>query len=95
MKSIRILGKVWAVKYKKGFDDEEMMGLCSQPEQTIWLLEGMPKDRERDILWHEIKHAISDEMNARLKEEQIKIMATGELAVLRDNPWLAEYLTDG
>ena len=57
MKSIRIFGKVWTIKYRPGkdFDEDDIYGLCRHEELTIWLREGLAPDIERDTLWHEIK----------------------------------------
>lgn len=96
MKHIRIFGKTWKIVHKpaKEFDDEDY-GLCKEETLTICIEEGLPADMERDVLWHEIKHAIAKQLNTKLTENQINIMAMAELAVLRDNKWLAPYLTDG
>jgi len=47
---------------------------------------------EREVLTHEIFHAISDEMGLDMSEEQITGMAKGVLAVLMDNPNFAKFL---
>jgi hypothetical protein len=43
-------------------------------------------------LLHEVCHAVDDAMDCKMKETQVKKLATGLLAVLKDNPQLAAYL---
>lgn len=89
--SIRIFGKRWEVFRKRVKGD---LGSCEightrmnvNPEQS---LESM-----RDTIWHESIHAIEDEMGLNLSEKQVKGIATGTLATLRDNPGLVRFLTD-
>ena len=54
-------------------------------------------DQRRDTLLHEVLHAIDHEMHCSMSEPQIRRMATGLLAALRQNEPLARFLlgTDG
>ena len=49
-------------------------------------------DTQKETLLHETLHAISDEMNLDLSEEQVSGAARGILAMLIDNPSFAKFL---
>jgi hypothetical protein len=88
---IRILGKRFTVRYG-GPLDEGLVGECDSDGQVISIRDGQPLESEQDTLLHEVCHAVDDAMDCKLKETQVKKLATGLLAVLKDNPALAAYL---
>jgi hypothetical protein len=86
-----VLGKPYAVEVvkKKGSDYGEcFVDLCS-----IEIASYQCDHQKRDTLLHEVMHAVDHEMDTDMKEEQIRRMATGLLAVLRQNPALVAFLT--
>lgn len=89
---IRILGKPFKVEFGTGDPLEKGdMGDCNTEGQVLTIREGQPLGNEQDSLLHEAIHAISDYMEIRLKEGQVTKLATGLLAVLKDNPGLMAY----
>jgi hypothetical protein len=71
---------------------ENCVGQCSPPfEAQINILEqgGM---EDVDTLLHEIIHAIDFGVSAKLSERQTELLANGLTFVLRDNPWLFNYV---
>lgn len=49
----------------------------------------------RDTVLHEIIHAVDFSMYLGLEERQVHALAAGLLGVLRDNPQLTQFLTQG
>ena len=89
--SIRIIGKKFTVSYPASVDGE-LVGECDTDKQMITVLDGQPLESEQDTLLHEVLHAIDEMVDAKLKESQVKRLATGLLAVLKDNPKLVSYI---
>jgi hypothetical protein len=90
---IRILGKPFAVQYVSGVPlEDDLNGECDTDKQQILVRDGQPLESEQDTLLHEVLHAVEEAVDARLKETQVKKVATALLAVLKDNPSLVTYL---
>lgn len=100
--------KIGAVTYTITLTDEvydvgEANGLCVPEQQRILLRKtGVHEDTRRYVLWHEIKHAVwfqaglhedLAKLDARDHEESVIVRTSPlELAVLRENPKLRDYL---
>lgn len=91
---IRILGKPFKITYCQGAEplSEDQVGECDPDKQTILIRDGAPLESEQDTLLHEVLHALDEATDAKLKETQIKKIATALLAVLKDNSSLGAYL---
>ena len=91
---VKILGKPYEIRYVAE-DDSSLEGnnaLCIPDEQLIIMTDGLPRETEQDYLWHEIKHAVEAAMGLDLEDIVIQKLATGEIAVIKDNPSLITYL---
>lgn len=90
--SLRILGKDWSV----GWVDKTLGDSCGEcRKQSLELLvstEASP-DQQRDTLLHEVIHAIDYTAKLNMSEDQVHALAGLLLAVFRDNPEFAEYLS--
>lgn len=92
-KSVRIIGKTYSIVWTDGKPlDEDDVGEFDPANQRIAIKNGQPKEQEQDTLLHEILHGIDQEMNLKMKEAQVHGMATGLLAVIKDNPRLVGFL---
>jgi len=87
---IRILGKRFTVG--NGPLKDDLVGECDTDAQTIYVKDGLPLDSEQDVLLHEVIHAVDEMVDAKMKESQVKRLATGLLAVLKDNPRFVSFL---
>lgn len=67
---------------------EDLLGHVEWSKCEIRLRAGMPDDRAYSVLFHEIIHAISDDMALDLTEEAVRQLNTGIFGVLRSNPAL-------
>lgn len=88
---IRILGKrytiTWATKMEEGLN-----GLTDCDGLEITVVDNLKLDTEQDILLHEVLHAVEGQMGLDVEDTVIERLATGLLAVLKDNPRLITYL---
>ena len=92
---IKIISKRFTIEYQpEGSADLDPghSGECRTLEQRILIEEGQKPDTQKDTILHEVLHAISDEMELDLSEEQVTGASKGILAVLMDNPSFARYL---
>lgn len=92
---IKIISKRFTIEYQATGSadlDPEHSGECRTLEQRILIEDGQQPDTQKDTILHEVIHAIADEMDLDLSEEQVGGAAKGILAVLMDNPTFARYL---
>ena len=90
---LKILGKPYTVRYVTGEPlAEDEMGECDDVNQSLYIRDGQVLENEQDTVLHEAIHAVDEAMQIGLKEEQVRRLATGLLAVVKDNPRLAGYL---
>lgn len=90
---IKVLGKPFTVEYVSGAPlPDDLNGECDTDKQSVLVRDGQPLESEQDTVLHEIFHAIDEAVDSRLKETQIKKVATALLAVLKDNPSFVSYL---
>jgi len=90
---LKILGKPFQVNY--GYEaplEDGDMGDCNTDGQVLTIRDGQPLESEQDTVLHEALHALSDAMEIKLKEHQVTKLATGLLALLKDNSHFALYL---
>lgn len=84
---IKILGKPFKIIWKPASwfqkDDE---GLCYAQQQIIYIQEGLAKEEEQDVILHEIIHALDHSMHLGLDESQVSRLASGLIALFKDNP---------
>jgi hypothetical protein len=89
---LKILGKPFAIRWLTEGLGADLVGECDSDRQEIRVRDGQPLEQEQDTLLHELIHAIDEAVDSKLKESQVKRIATGLLAVLKENPNLASYL---
>lgn len=101
-KQLRILGKVYKVRVvterTAGFENGDY-GECDNDRHVISIVAGRSLGNDQDTLLHEIIHAVAFQMNVdgainkRENEEKwVQALATGLLAVVKENPVLITYL---
>ena len=92
---IKIISKRFSIEYVitgTGPITGDQSGECDSLNQVITIQADLKFDTEKEVVLHEILHAISDEMALDLTEEQVAGTARGVLAVLIDNPSFARFL---
>lgn len=98
---IRVLGKKIAVEFvpanheglKDSPEDQEPGNGRNDPDnQKIWVALDQPLESEQDTLLHEVFHILEAFMEIRISETAVRKLATGLLAVIKDNPSFITYL---
>jgi hypothetical protein len=98
---LSILGKPYKVEFvpiehiglrDNAEDNDPGMGRTSPENQEIFIRTGQPLESEQDTVLHEVIHAVDETLGLQLNEYQVTVLATGLLAVLKDNPGLRTYL---
>lgn len=93
LKALRVIGKTYEVHRVSGKPlEEDDLGELDPALQKITIRKGQPLETEQDTLLHEVFHAVDNELNLNLSEKQVRGLATGFLAVLKDNPRFYIYL---
>lgn len=91
--SVRVIGKTYTVRLVNKSPLDKDSGECDERSQTITVNEDQTEEAMQDTLLHEVIHAIDHTLDAGMEERQVRLLATGLIAVFRDNPDLAEYVT--
>lgn len=92
---VDILGKVYRVeRVPRNGMSEDNLGTCEDEQQRICVAQGLKKDMERDVLLHEITHALDYHLHLNLEERQVSVLATGLIAVFKSNPAFRKFLLD-
>ena len=89
---LKLLGKKWAVSYKRQLDAKDEIGECDLEHQAIALKDGMKLEQEQSTLLHECIHAISDSLGLGLTEKQVQGLETGLYDLNSSNPRFFSYL---
>ncbi len=90
--SLDIFGKCYVIEPKEAEPSGTDYGECDADQCRIQIAEFQCEQQKRDTLLHEAMHAIDHELHCNMSEAQVRRMATGVLAVLRQNPALAAFL---
>ena len=92
--TVQILGMTYPVRTEP---NEHFVnnanGKIDGDAQYILIADALGPDKDRETLLHEVIHGISFAMCSDLTEHQVRSMANGLYAVLRNNPALVTYLT--
>ena len=91
MDALDVLGKRYRLEWIDRTEGD--YGECYVDQCKIEVALYQCLDQRRDTLLHEAMHAVDHEMNTGLRETQIRRLATGMLALFRQNPALVAYLT--
>lgn len=93
-KHVRILGRNYRLTAKA--ESDRAFGSCDNIKGLINVSPGQEQFSKKDTLLHEILHGIlfmqGYTHNPELEEAFVRPLATGILAVMRDNPGLADKL---
>lgn len=95
---IRIIGRVHRVDYHPAGHptlvegEDTFAGRIDHDEQVIVVQDGQTLTSEQDTLLHEVMHGVERAMDLDVPETAIHRLATGLLAVIKDNPGFLSYL---
>lgn len=91
---VKIIGKDYKVVYLSDMEkvnttsSEALLGQITYADSQIRVYDFAGTYDSTQLLWHEILHGISSQLNVGLEEKQIDLMATGVANVLIDNKML-------
>lgn len=68
------------------------LGFFDAGAATIFLREGMNRQATKDVLLHELVHAVSHALDLGLDERTTSAVSRGLLAIVSDNPALLRWL---
>jgi hypothetical protein len=102
--TFRLSAKTWTIKQDDRLDDDGEVGNHHGYRCAITYSEQPDAQQLRDIIWHEILHALmyetglgfemKDSPEDVTEERVVRAMATASLALLRDNPRIARFLLE-
>lgn len=93
--TVRILGFQVALETAPCANDPNLdgkYGYADHGRMRIRLREDNPPDEMRETALHEVLHFLDEAVQAGLTEEQVRRLARGLYAVLRDDPAFAAWL---
>jgi hypothetical protein len=98
MKDLQItfMSQQWQIRDSKPNElPEDTLGLCDPKTNTITVDPDLPLHVWQQTLGHEICHLIEMTLGLSLTEQQVDVMATGLIHLLKENPELiALYHTE-
>ena len=68
-----------------GANGEELWGEYDKEKNTVWLQAGMPKQRKKEVFFHELLHAIDDIYALRLGERKVGLLAVTIIDLIKTN----------
>ena len=91
---MRIIGKTFDIDWPDEIEDEgeKLNGFSDPDAQKISVVGTLPLNTQQDRLLHEIMHCVEASFDLDLEDTVIERLATGLLAVLKDNPAFIAYL---
>jgi len=91
---VRVLGRDITFTYpKEGGLDLEEYGKFTLGTLSISVQDGLPAALEREVVLHELLHAIDHSMDLGLSERHINSLGVLIMHMLSDNPDLLRYLS--
>lgn len=91
--NLNILGRPWTVEWVDDLGDN--YGESDHEDASIEIVEGLDSHLDREILLHEVMHAILRQQGrhyCKAEEEYVTALACGLIPVLDANPHLRKYL---
>ncbi len=88
MKSLKIIGKKYVIRLHEQMSEilKGDVGSCDYRKQVIDIASDVHPDEMADTILHEVLHAVDYAMDTQLTENQVRRIATGLVAVFKDNP---------
>lgn len=96
---VKIVGKTHVFAYVpddhpslKNAEGVELLGCIDHDRQQIAILDAQTLEAEQDVILHEVMHGVERAMDLDVDESVIQRLATGLIAVIKDNPGFVRYL---
>ena len=88
LQKVKVAGVTYKVKEQEvvlNDDGHKLHGQCNYQQLIISLGKGFPRQKSEQTFFHEVLHAISEEYNVNLTEDQVIQLTTGIYQVYQDN----------
>ena len=92
-RTVRVIGKTFAIEYVEAVDDEGNSGEHRRDDQLIKIKLKQHPETLRETLLHEVIHAIDEQLDLGMKEQQVHRLAIGLFQVLRENGDFVRFIT--
>jgi hypothetical protein len=89
---IKVLGKSFKIRILTPEEETDSEGMMTLDKQEIAIRPQEAIEQVQDTALHETIHAVDESLYLRMTETQVHKLATGLLAVLKDNPEYARWL---
>ncbi|CQR24606.1 phage protein [Streptococcus varani] len=91
--NIKVGGMTYIVKVQEHFkshdDERNLWGYCDYEQQIIYIRQSLSDQKKRQVLIHELTHAILHEVGYKEQDEElVSRFSIGLHQVLNDNPEL-------
>lgn len=94
-KKVNILGQLWDINFVPDLKDKKLrprLGLCNHDMLKIEVEVNIPLEFKREILLHEIIHAVDSAFALKLSEFQVDKLARGLYGTLARDSIVTEFL---
>ncbi|HGD4632510.1 TPA: ImmA/IrrE family metallo-endopeptidase [Streptococcus agalactiae] len=93
MDLLKVGGMTYNVVIQEHFkaydDDRNLWGYCNYEQQIIYIRESLSEQKKKQVLVHELTHAILHEVGYKEQDEElVSRFSIGLHQVLKDNPTL-------
>lgn len=95
---IKIIHQDYTIAFQpepKLADGTRCAGFTDTENGRIVVAENLKPDNQREVLLHELIHAVDDTLSIGLKEKEVHQLSVGLYTVLKENPNLRKFLFGG
>ena len=93
-KNIKIGPILYRVRLVDSLTDDEdgtsLDGHIKHSACVILLRKDLPRQRIKQVLWHELIHGVIGTLGIDQNEQVVEGLSNGIMLLLQDNPWLAK-----
>lgn len=82
---VYVLDQEYKVHHKPAKEMKGYLGICKSTDMVIEVRNNMTNDKTKEVLLHEVTHAISDALNLNLTEDQVNNIGVGMYGFLSRN----------
>jgi hypothetical protein len=83
--SVDVMGQEFSVKKRKENKRSDCIGICYAHKNRIEIDRNLHPDKAGETFLHEVIHAIEQNMNLRMTENQVNNLALGLYQFLKNN----------
>lgn len=85
---VNILGQEYAIEFMKKDKKRNFIGRCFPFNNKIQIDENLPSDKAGEVFFHEVLHAIDENLELDIKHRSINRLAIALYQFLKENNYL-------